>query len=55
MQGFTIGVLEGTVCRTTGVGGQGWGGRFCTGPADRVYGGSDMKLKLQLEAVKFTV
>ncbi|WP_405664796.1 hydrolase [Streptomyces sp. NBC_01166] len=55
LQGFTIGVLEGTVCLRTSVGGKGWGGRVCTKPADWVYGGSDMKLKLQLEAVRFVV
>ncbi|MEU3612824.1 hydrolase [Streptomyces sp. NPDC006872] len=55
MEGFTIGVTDGSVCQNPHVQDRGWLGVGCTKPADWIYGGSVMGAGLQLEAVRFTV
>ncbi|MFJ6849087.1 hydrolase [Streptomyces sp. NPDC091271] len=55
MQGFTIGVTEGSVCQDSNVKDKGWYGHSCTKPGEWVYSGSPMNLKLQLEAIRLRV
>ncbi|WP_345624929.1 hydrolase, partial [Streptomyces ziwulingensis] len=55
LQGFTVGVNEGSVCHNANVKDRGWLGMGCTKPAEWMYGGSPMEARLQLEAVRFTV
>lgn len=55
LQGFTIGVPDGSVCNDAYVKDKQWLGQACTDPGGWKYGGSPMELKLQLEAVRYTV
>ncbi|WP_406146946.1 hydrolase [Streptomyces sp. NBC_01012] len=55
MEGFTIGVTDGSVCQDSNVKEKGWYGHSCTKPGEWVYSGSPMNLKLQLEAIRLRV
>ncbi|MCX4763601.1 hydrolase [Streptomyces sp. NBC_01275] len=55
MEGFTIGVNDGSVCQSTHIKNTGWLAMGCTKPTEWVYAGSPMEQKLQLEAVRLTV
>ena len=58
LQGFTIQVMNGSVCQNAHIKDKGWRGLACTDPNATqkwIYGGSPMDWKLQLEAVRFTV
>nr|WP_221462770.1 hydrolase [Streptomyces olivoverticillatus] len=55
MEGFTIKVFDGSVCQSAYIKEKNWLGQVCTDPGQWKYGGSPMELKLQLEAVRFTV
>ncbi|MFH8349134.1 hydrolase [Streptomyces sp. NPDC018045] len=55
LQGFTLQVFDGFVCHDAYVKDRHWMGQGCTDPGKWKYGGSPMELKLQMEAVRFTV
>ncbi|MFI1352432.1 hydrolase [Streptomyces sp. NPDC020898] len=55
LQGFTIQVIDGSVCGNPHVQDAGWLGVVCTDPGNWKYIGSNMDKDLQLEAVRFTV
>ncbi|MCZ9337341.1 hydrolase, partial [Streptomyces sp. TRM76130] len=55
LQGFTIGVGDGSVCQSANIKDRGWLAQSCSEAGEWIYGGSYMEDKLQLEAVRFTV
>jgi len=55
LQGYTIKVINGSVCQTPHIKDRGWLAMSCTKAGDWTYGGSPMEDRLQLEAVRFTV
>ncbi|MFD9005322.1 hydrolase [Streptomyces sp. NPDC059582] len=55
LQGFTISVVDGSVCQNTHVADRGWMGLGCTQPGKWMYAGSPMEQGHQLEAFRLTV
>uniref|UniRef100_A0AAU3GSR6 Hydrolase n=1 Tax=Streptomyces sp. NBC_01401 TaxID=2903854 RepID=A0AAU3GSR6_9ACTN len=55
MEGFTIGVTDGSICQDTNLKDKGWFGHSCTKPGEWVYSGSPMNLKIPLDAIRLKV